>query len=189
MDMQNKIHNTPKMDIKQHSNGEGLSIDYDGKIQIITQNKYRQLVDSAKKAKELQKKMTEKENEKNKEIEKLKEDFNSEKSLLQKEINELKSRNENLKNYIDDLLADNANLSAEKQRSRKIQALANRQGKGRPQLLTQEHKQWIYNNLHELKMFGGNLTIKDMEQYLVIHKGYYGGYEPIRAFVSQFKKS
>lgn len=190
MDMQNKIQNTPKMDIKQHSLGEAVSIDYDGKIQIITQRMYKKLLGSVKRAKELEVKLLDKEESHKAEIEQLKKEHSEEVLNLKRVNNQLATNLDNLRSRYDELSNSLKKRTTEEERQvQRVQALANRQGQGRPKRLTESHKQWIYTNIGRLKEYGGKWTIKDFEKYLVMEMGYNGGYEPIRAFISALRSN
>lgn len=189
--MQDKIHKKPSLDIKRYSDGERYSINYDGEIQIITLNHYNKLVNKANEVSKLKG-----------EIERLKYKYNFDIKSLESKVenglveqqrlrNQLKEQERKFEERIAVLKSNNHRVLSDKDKQlQRAEALLNRQGKGRPGVLANNHKYLIERNLNKLKVAGrgGDLTIKDVEAYLVKEMGYTGGYEPVRAYVSELLK-
>lgn len=187
----NKTPIKPTMDIKQYEGGERFSINYDGEIQIITLNYYNKLKREAQRAIEFENEL---------ELSKLK--YLTKISKLEAEIENGKVEQQRLRNRLEEqerkfekrvaVIKSNNNrmLSDKDKQLKRIEGLLNRQGKGRPVVLTNNHKRLIEHNLRNLKVAGrkGGITIKDIEAHLVQHMGYTGGYEPVRAYVSELLK-
>lgn len=186
MEEQNKEHNKPIMDIKRYMNGERLTIDYSGTIQIITTDLWTRVTNQASKYKETKQELDQLKEQHKNEIESLKRNYELENQRLR---NQLAEQERKAQERLDTLKAQaNRKLSEQERQMQRVQALMNRQGKGRPTALTEEQKTAIQRLLPQLKQFGGTHTIKDLEAYLVENHGYTGGYEAIRAYVAELRK-
>lgn len=186
MGEQNKEHNKPIMDIKKYKSGERLSIDYSGTIQIITTDLWNRLINKSNKYEEVKQELEQLKEQHKNEIESLKRNYELENQRLR---NQLAEQERKAQERLDTLKAQaNRKLSEQERQMQRVQALMNRQGKGRPTALTEEQKAIIQRLLPQLKQFGGTHTIKDLETHLVQSYGYTGGYEAIRAYVADLKK-
>lgn len=184
--MQENIQNRGKLDVKMENNGEVLSLNYSGEIQIITKEALTQLRNRARKVSDLEEELERLKSAHKKELDSLKENHQLELSRAQNELDVLGKRWQAKYN---NLASDaNSKLSAQQRKLQEAERFLNQKGQGRPQILTDQHKQFIENNLGHLKYFGGTRTIKDLEKELVYNHGYSGGYEAVRAFVSQLRR-
>lgn len=185
MNEQEKIQNKPSMDIIKHKSGERLSIDYSGTIQIITTDLWNRLTNQASKYKETKQELERLKEQHKNEIESLKQDYELENQRLR---NQLAEQGRKAQEQLSTLKAQaNRKLSEQERQMQRVQALMNRQGKGRPSALTERQKATIRYLVPQLKQFGGAVTIKDLEAHLVQNHGYTGGYEAIRAYVASLR--
>lgn len=187
--MQDKTPKRPSLDIKRYSDGERYSINYDGEIQIITLNHYNKLVNKANEVGKLKS-----------EIQRLKYKYDFDIKALESKVesglveqqrlrNQLKEQERKFEKQIVELKADNnRKLSDKEQELQRAKVFLNRQGKGRPVKLTEQHKATIRANLNKLQVAGGTLSIRSLEAWLVNNQGYTGGYEPVRTYVSELLK-
>lgn len=174
--MLGKIHDKPKMDIKTNDGGVSFELDYSGKIVIITKDEHSRLVARAK--------------EFDKVLDEMCKDVNEMMLQHQREVNRLEQEKRQLEEQLKQAKAKTmrGQTEAERQRNR-AEALLNRQGQGRPVLLTAKHKAYIEANKEYLKIFGGKMTAKDMEGELVHRQGYAGGYEPVAKYIRELKRA
>lgn len=180
MNEQEKIQNTGKMDIKWHSKGERASLKYSGEIQIITTELWNKFARQASKAEELEAKLEQLKERHKDELRQLQERYEFEIAKLRNQLAEERRK------------AKRASESL-KQRERRIpeavqikSLFEQNMGKGRPSKLTEQHKDFLRQNLAFI--IAGITTVKDLYRHLVQEMGYTGEYEPVRAFVADLKK-
>lgn len=186
--MQNNEQNKPIMYIKRYEGGERFSLNYDGEIQIITLNYYNKLKREAQRAVDFENELELSKLRYLTEISKLKTEIERGQVEQQRLRNQLKEQEAKFKQEIAFIQSSREREVSDKDRElRKAKALLNRQGKGRPVKLTEQHKSLIRRNLNKLQVAGngGAISIRDLEAWLVNNQGYTGGYEPVRAYVSE----
>lgn len=186
--MQDKTPNKPIMDIKQYEGGERFSINYDGEIQIITLNYYNKLKREAQRAVEFENELELSKFKYLTEISKLKAEIENGKVEQQRLRNQLKEQERKFEERVAVIKSNNNRMLSDKDKQlQRVESLLNRQGKGRPGVLTDEHKRAIERNFNSLKVagMGGEKTIKELEAALVTKMSYTGGYEVVRAYVSE----
>jgi len=185
---ENKEKNTetPSLDIKRYKGDEMMTLEYSSGIQIMTVNKYRKLVTAGKRATELKTELdTLKETHKN-ELARLKESHELEVASLKNQLAEAKAKADSEVERIKNLAT--RKLTESQKQERKVKALLEQQGKGRPSKLTQEHKTWIQQAHAQMTQQGQKRPIKDFYKQLVVNQGYTGNYEGVRAYISESMK-
>lgn len=187
--MENKEKNTetPSLDIKRYKGDEMMTLEYSSGIQIMTVNKYRKLVTAGKRAAGLKNELDTLKEVHKKELACLRESHELEIASLKNQLAEAKLKADSEVERIKNLATQK--LTESQKRERKVKALLEQQGKGRPTKLTQEHKAWIQQAHAQMTQQGQKRSIKDFYKQLVFKHGYTGNYEGVRAYISESQKN
>lgn len=186
--MENKEKNTetPSLDIKRYKGDEMFTLEYSSGIQVMTLNKYRKLVTAGKRATELKNELDTLKEAHKKELARLKESHDLEVASLKNQLAEAKLKTDSEVERIKNLAT--RKLTESQKQERKVKALLEQQGKGRPSKLTQEHKTWIQQAYTQMTQQDKKIVIKDFYKHLVVNQGYTGNYEGVRAYISDSMK-
>lgn len=178
------MQDKPKMDINLEDGGVSAEIIYTGNIVISTKEEYARLKQKAVCFDKEKKDWEVKEGDYKLEIQRLK--------------NQLQTQEQNHERALRNLRVQaNQRMSEQEKQAQRANLLLERQGKGRPSLLTDDHKNFIekcfiYAKTAILVNALGKYipldTATDYQTYLTYEMGYTGGYEPVRAFVAEMKQ-